>query len=124
EVLRLRVAQPDDAEERVVGRVGDGDGVRELLRSVDPVAVAHRDVRGGGRTGGLACEAGRRSRDQGGQQDSGGQNTSRARFHVRCPGQGEVSTSASLAKSGWVPGSKGAAARRLPCAWRRSLAAG
>ena len=44
EIRRLRLAQPDDSEQRVVGRVGDRDRVRELLGSVDPVAVAHRDI--------------------------------------------------------------------------------
>jgi hypothetical protein len=39
------IAQPDHAEQPVVGRIGDGDGVRELLGRVDAVPVADGHVR-------------------------------------------------------------------------------
>jgi hypothetical protein len=43
----LWIAQPDHAEELVINRVGHRDRVRKLLRGVNAVVVADRDIRGG-----------------------------------------------------------------------------
>ena len=125
EVLRLRLAQPDDAEQRVVGGVGDRDRVRELLGSIDPVAVTHRDIRGGGRCGGLARERSRRGRDPR-ARSAGFRWAEAVACSIPCSLSWavDVAASESLAWPVWGQGSKGAAARRLPCAWRRSPAAG
>ena len=47
EIAGLRVAQPDHAEQPVVGRIGHRDRVRELLGRVDPVMMADRNIGGG-----------------------------------------------------------------------------
>ncbi len=58
QVGRRRVAQADDAQQLVVDRVGNRDGVGELLGRVDAVATADRHVRIGGRAWGLSCACG------------------------------------------------------------------
>ena len=44
EIRRLRIAEPNDAEQLVVGRIDDRHRVGELLGGIDAVVVAHRDV--------------------------------------------------------------------------------
>ena len=48
ETGRQRIAEPDHAEQLVVDGIGDRDRVRELLRGVDAIAMADRDVGIGG----------------------------------------------------------------------------
>ena len=54
QIPRRRVAQTDDAHERVAGRVSDRDGVRELLGRVDAIAMADRHIGVGARARGLS----------------------------------------------------------------------
>ena len=54
EIAGLRIAEPDDTEQPVVDRIGHRDGVGKLLRRINPVAMADRDVRIGRRCGRLA----------------------------------------------------------------------
>ena len=42
EIVRLWVAETDDAEKLVVGGIRDRDSIRELLGGVDAVAMADR----------------------------------------------------------------------------------
>jgi len=56
ERFRLRLAEPNHTEQLVVNRVGNRHGVGELLRRVDAVMVADRDV-------GRRCAAGRLPRE-------------------------------------------------------------
>ena len=62
EIGRLRIAEPDHAEQLVVGGIGDRNGVGELLGGVDAVAMADRDVRIGAAPGACPAQAGRASR--------------------------------------------------------------
>src|SRR3546814_10836861 len=51
EVAGLGIAAPDDAEQLVVGRIGDRNGVGELLGRIDAVVMADRPIRiGSGRS--------------------------------------------------------------------------
>jgi hypothetical protein len=54
EISRLRIAEPDDADQLIVEGIGDRNGVGELLGGIDPVAMADRNIRIGGRAGRLA----------------------------------------------------------------------
>jgi hypothetical protein len=54
QIARLGIPEANHSQELVVGRVGDRDGVGELLGGVDAVTVADRNVRVGGRAGGLS----------------------------------------------------------------------
>jgi len=58
QVARRRIAEPDDPEKLVVGRIGDGHRVRELLRGVDTIAMADRHVRIGCRPRRLSAPRG------------------------------------------------------------------
>jgi hypothetical protein len=40
-----RPSEADDAEELVVDRIGDCDGVRKLIRCIDAVVMADRYIR-------------------------------------------------------------------------------
>src|SRR6185369_7148287 len=61
------VAQPDHAQEPIIGWIGDRDGVGELLGSVDAVTVADRDVLVGRLAGRLARHR-RRAQQGAGEQ--------------------------------------------------------
>src|ERR1700751_5675544 len=45
EISRRRIAKANDAEQLVVGRINDRHGVGELVRRVEAVGMAYRDVR-------------------------------------------------------------------------------
>src|SRR5499433_4341801 len=44
EISRGRIAEANDAEQLVVGRINDRHGVGELVRRVEAVAMTYRDV--------------------------------------------------------------------------------
>ncbi|MEY9504428.1 hypothetical protein ABIE87_003986 [Bradyrhizobium diazoefficiens] len=44
EIAGLRVAEPDHPKQLVVDRVGHRDRVRELLRGIDAVVMADRNI--------------------------------------------------------------------------------
>jgi hypothetical protein len=45
EIAGLRIAKPDNADELVVDRIGDRDGVGKLLRRINPVVMADGNIR-------------------------------------------------------------------------------
>ena len=70
EIRRLRLPQPNDPEQRVVGRVGDRHRVGELLGGIDTVLVAHWDIGRGSRRGSLSSPGGRAARQHSAAQQS------------------------------------------------------
>ena len=71
EAGRERIAKPDDAEQLVVDRIGDRDGVGELLGGVDAIAMADRNVGVGGRAWDLSGRGVPRADENYGCQKSG-----------------------------------------------------
>src|SRR4051812_44380862 len=65
EIAGLRIAEADHPEQPVRAGISDRDRVRELLGSVDTVAVAQRDVRRRGCIRGLSGPSGQRTDKEG-----------------------------------------------------------
>src|SRR5438128_178546 len=80
ETGRQRVAEVDGTDELVVDGIGDRDGVRELLRRIDPVAMADRYIGIGRCRRRLSCPAISYA-DETSRNKQGYQN--RITFHVR-----------------------------------------
>ena len=77
EVRRLRLAEPDHAEELVRHRIRHRHGIRELLRGVDTIAVAQGNVGRGGGERRLTSER----RPHAGQKGAGEQARHNAHLH-------------------------------------------
>src|ERR1700689_2176228 len=102
----------DGADQRVVGGIGDGHGVRELLRRVDAIAMAYGNIGIGRRRRDLSTPRMRHTTERcRGEQHS----EYRDALHITAPSQG--------AWFGWIlnrwlprPGSGPARARRVAAA--------
>jgi hypothetical protein len=55
QIAGYRLPESDDAEELTVDRIGDGDGVRELIGCIDAVVMADRYIRRSSRPRSLSC---------------------------------------------------------------------